>query len=251
MRIDPSAKSSNLPAHPWPTRIRADLHTPILEGAHSGGVLLLHWNCIGAASAHSARFRSDGLHGQVGSQTAIASIWQAHVVTLGARSRCGEFRCESFRSKICAGRSGAMRWLNIPWEARWRCVKVALLQGFHASQAPSFCPLLLPCSAPRVRAVLSCDACILAMDSQPQARRQGSYPIQTPEYHPHSNPIPTKTEEELLPLPRTVRALKDSSKSTGHERTVVICLDGKHIPRDIALTRLAQSCTPRTLTISE
>jgi uncharacterized protein (DUF2235 family) len=64
------------------------------------------------------------------------------------------------------------------------------------------------------------------MESIP--RRNGSYPIQSATYEPHTNSHdPDHGEDgDHQPLPKSVRALKDSSKLNIHGRTVVICLDG-------------------------
>lgn len=58
--------------------------------------------------------------------------------------------------------------------------------------------------------------------------RRGSYPIQSAEYSPNttSPPMHTPNEEAEGPLPASVRALKNSAKSTDHGRTAIICLDG-------------------------
>jgi uncharacterized protein (DUF2235 family) len=53
------------------------------------------------------------------------------------------------------------------------------------------------------------------------------YPVQTQEFTPHPEPPPEANAEEDQPrLPKFIRALKDSSGSTPHPRTIVICLDG-------------------------
>ena len=57
-------------------------------------------------------------------------------------------------------------------------------------------------------------------------KRSGSYPIQSSEYVPHTEPPPASLEESKSPLPGSVRALKDSRQSSRPGRTVVICLDG-------------------------
>jgi hypothetical protein len=59
-------------------------------------------------------------------------------------------------------------------------------------------------------------------------RRRGSYPIQSAEYSPNTSPPPVQSpiEEAKEPLPVSIRALKNSAKSTDHGRTAIICLDG-------------------------
>lgn len=59
-------------------------------------------------------------------------------------------------------------------------------------------------------------------------QREGSYPIQTPMYTPHVNSyVPTKNDgEKDVPLPRSIRALKNSNEPNHQGRTVIICLDG-------------------------
>jgi uncharacterized protein (DUF2235 family) len=59
-------------------------------------------------------------------------------------------------------------------------------------------------------------------------QRRGSYPIQTANYEPHqgSHNHVHEHEDTKQPLPRSIRALKDSKQARGHGRTVVICLDG-------------------------
>jgi uncharacterized protein (DUF2235 family) len=66
------------------------------------------------------------------------------------------------------------------------------------------------------------------MDGTPQ--RKGSYPIQTPTYTPHNSLHGPSEQDEgkNLPLPRSIRALKNGKEweANNHSRTVVICLDG-------------------------
>jgi Uncharacterized alpha/beta hydrolase domain (DUF2235) len=58
-------------------------------------------------------------------------------------------------------------------------------------------------------------------------KRRSSYPVQSLEFTPHPEPPPDSYYEKIRPrLPRTIRALKDSSESSHHPRTLVICLDG-------------------------
>lgn len=64
------------------------------------------------------------------------------------------------------------------------------------------------------------------MDSKQE--RRGSYPIQSATYIPHTNAHRESHQDNEIKrrLPKSVRALKDSSKTENHGRTVIICLDG-------------------------
>ena len=58
-------------------------------------------------------------------------------------------------------------------------------------------------------------------------RRSGSYPIQTPQFIPHPElPAETQAEKVQTRLPRSIRAVKQSTEFDEHPRTIVICLDG-------------------------
>lgn len=60
-----------------------------------------------------------------------------------------------------------------------------------------------------------------------EIKRTGSYPIQTSNYTPHiGQPRVPPTERNTTPLPRYIRAVKDSRESNNTGRTVVVCLDG-------------------------
>jgi hypothetical protein len=58
--------------------------------------------------------------------------------------------------------------------------------------------------------------------------RRSSYPIQSTEFTLNTSPPPPQKpmEEAIGPLPASIRALKNSIKSTDHGRTAIICLDG-------------------------
>jgi len=54
-----------------------------------------------------------------------------------------------------------------------------------------------------------------------------SYPIQTSDYVPHSQPLPDeKVDNTKGPFPASIRAVKDELHANNEGRTVVICLDG-------------------------
>ncbi|KAF2234224.1 hypothetical protein EV356DRAFT_447010 [Viridothelium virens] len=60
-----------------------------------------------------------------------------------------------------------------------------------------------------------------------EVKKTGSYPIQSSEYTPHTSQSPVfPVEKNTSPLPKYIRAVKDSRESSISGRTVVVCLDG-------------------------
>lgn len=57
--------------------------------------------------------------------------------------------------------------------------------------------------------------------------RRRSYPIHSATYDPSKDTeLAIQEDETRKPLPRTVRALRDSSNVDYHGRTIIVCLDG-------------------------
>ncbi|KAL9091433.1 MAG: hypothetical protein Q9165_004819 [Trypethelium subeluteriae] len=60
-----------------------------------------------------------------------------------------------------------------------------------------------------------------------EVKKTGSYPMQSSEYTPYTRQSPASSvDKNTSPLPKYIRAVKDSRESNISGRTVVVCLDG-------------------------